>query len=86
MDIEDLDAGRLCNVVYATLVDDFGPMADRGKVREHIDGVLNRPPKVAKGRKGIRRVGQGLSVEQAAKMAADLLDYDAKAAKGKVDG
>lgn len=75
---------RLCNVVYAQIVDDAGPMADRAEVRSHIDGILNRPVKGQKSAsKAVRRPGQ-LSREQAMKMASDLAEYDSKVVKGQV--
>ncbi len=82
MDINDLDVGRLCNVVYATLVNDAGAFADRAAVRSHIDSVLNRAAFGAKGQR-IRRAG--MTAAQAAKVAADLVDYDARAARGKIE-
>lgn len=70
---------RLLNLTYATLVDEV-PSADKSAVRENLDRTLTRlgsPPK----RKGPRRRA-GMTPAQAAKIAADLEDYDGKVAKG----
>lgn len=82
MDIDDLDVGRLCNVVYTTLIADAGAFADRAEVRSNIDRILNRPPPASKARPDRR---QGMTPTQAAKIAADLIDYDARAARGKIE-
>lgn len=40
IDLTELDLERACNVVYASWVGDFGPMADPVKAREAINGLL----------------------------------------------
>lgn len=87
MDIDDLDANRLCNVVYSTLIADAGAGADRTAVREHLDSTLARASKPPKGtpRDKMARRG-GISAEQAKKMAADLESYDSKIQGGRLVG
>lgn len=85
MDIDELPVGRLLNVAYSTIITDAGALADRSEVRKHIDGVLARAGAGPKSNRGPVRRG-GMTPAQAAKIQADLLDYDSKAAKGQVGG
>jgi hypothetical protein len=73
--------GRLCNVTYAAIIDEAGALADRGAVREQLDTVLKRASATPKGapKKG------GMSVAQAQRIARDMAEWDAKAAKGQVE-
>lgn len=83
MDIDLLDVGRLCNVIYAALVEDAGPLADRSEVRQHLDATLRRAERTVPSKgPGLRR--GTMSAEQARKIAADLTAYDSQIKGGRL--
>jgi len=87
VDIYELDAARLCNLVYATLIDEPGAFADRAEVRRQLDTALKRAdsPRSARGSaRAVRRVG--ISAVQARRMAADLEEYDSRIKGGRMTG
>ncbi len=43
VDLGSLDVARLCNVVYATWIEDAGAFADRAELREKLDEALSEP-------------------------------------------
>lgn len=86
MDIDDLDAGRLCNLAYSALVNDGGP--NREQTRETLDSMLNRAAKPPKGKpktNGQRKRG-GMTADKAKRMAADLESYDGRIRGGRLVG
>jgi hypothetical protein len=84
VDIDEMDVGRLCNLVYATLVDEPGAFSDRGEVREQLDSALKRAASPKKGRKvgPLRRVG--MSAAAAKRMQSDADEYDSKIRGGRL--
>lgn len=84
MDIDELDAGRLCNLTYATLIDEPGAFADRSEVRKQLDSALKRAasPKSGRRTRPLRRVG--MSAAAARRIAAEAEEYDSKISRGKL--